>query len=174
MERLTELMRVQFEKMCKTGKLFRASVDPGQLWTTYLKEMEPDPIYRDTNSSVHNCNYCHAFIKRYGSIIALDSDLNIMTLFDLDIQDKEVEDEYGKSIRAMSALIKNAEVGGVFVESLSYLVNPRTPYETCPTNRQPSYLLGVRRNIKRYTIEAEVARFRDCRESDYYVQPLLH
>lgn len=34
MERLTELMRVQFEKMCKTGKLFRASVDSEQLWTT--------------------------------------------------------------------------------------------------------------------------------------------
>ena len=113
MERLTELMRVQFEKMCKTGKLFRSSVDPEQLWTTYLEGMKPDPNFRDIDSSVHNCNYCHAFVRRYGSIIALDSDLNIMTLFDLDIQDKEVEDEYGKSVRAMSALIKGAEVGGV-------------------------------------------------------------
>lgn len=100
MERLTELMRVQFEKMCKTGKLFRSSVDSEQLWTTYLEGMKPDPTFRDIDSSVHNCNYCHAFIRRYGNIIALDSDLNIMTLFDLDIQDKEVEDEYGKSVRA--------------------------------------------------------------------------
>ncbi len=160
MERLTELMRVQFEKMCKTGKLFRASVDPEQLWTTYLEGMKPDPIFRDIDSSVHNCNYCHAFVRRYGSIIALDSDLNIMTLFDLDIQDKEVEDEYGKSVRAMSALIKGAEVGGVFVESLSYLANPRTPYETNPTRNQASYLLGVRRNTKRYLLE-DVQRWPD-------------
>lgn len=56
MERLTELMRVQFEKMCKTGKLFRASVDSEQLWTTYLEGMKPDPTFRDIDSSVHNCN----------------------------------------------------------------------------------------------------------------------
>ena len=160
MERLTELMRVQFEKMCKTGKLFRSSVDPEQLWTTYLEGMKPDPTFRDIDSSVHRCNYCHAFVRRYGSIIALDSDLNIMTLFDLDIQDKEVEDEYGKSVRAMSALIKGADVGGVFIESLSYLVNPRTPYESNPTDNQPTYLLGVRRNTKRYLLE-DVQRWPD-------------
>lgn len=160
MERLTELMRVQFEKMCKTGKLFRASVDPEQLWTTYLEGMKPDPTFRDIDSSVHNCNYCHAFIRRYGNVIALDSDLNIMTLFDLDIQDKEVEDEYGKSVRAMSALIKGADVGGVFIESLSYLANPRTPYESNPTDNQPTYLLGVRRNTKRYLLE-DVQRWPD-------------
>lgn len=46
MERLTELMRVQFEKMCKTGKLFRASVDSEQLWTTYLEGNEARPNFQ--------------------------------------------------------------------------------------------------------------------------------
>lgn len=67
-----KLLQGRFDQMTKTGTLFISSVEGDVLWREYLKGFGNDPIYRDPASSVHNCNNCHNFIRRYGRIVALD------------------------------------------------------------------------------------------------------
>lgn len=42
--------------------------------------------------SAQICNMCKNFLHRYGNIVAVDENLDIMTLFDV-----EVDDEYSES-----------------------------------------------------------------------------
>ena len=74
------------------------------------------PVFRDPQSSEHNCNTCRNFFERYGNIVAVDEDLNIITMYD-----GETSDEYRESFRLMSELLKGAPIGGVFVETFNYL-----------------------------------------------------
>lgn len=154
MERLTKFIQAQFDKMSQTEKLFRADIDPELLWSTYLGGFSNDPIFRSTEASVHNCNYCKNFIRRYGNVVAIEEgSLSIMSIFDVDGLDPETEKEYGNSMRALSTLIKGAKIKDAFVETLGYLQNPRTPYEIYPEKDQPYFVLGVARNTKRYRQE---------------------
>lgn len=78
-------LQAQFDRMCATGKLFQSSVSGHELADTYLLGFGEDPVFRDPESSVHNCNMCKNFIHRYANIVAVDENLNIMTLFDVSI-----------------------------------------------------------------------------------------
>ena len=159
MEILTKVLQKQFSKMCETGRLFRAKVGGEDIWKAYLKGFGEDPIFRDPSTSVHNCNACHSFIRRYGNIVAINPEtLQTMTLFDLD--PTEVPDEYKKSIQDMSALIRKSEVADIFVETFSYLSDPKIHYELDGEveESQSKFALGIARNIKRYTA-VEAATF---------------
>lgn len=147
MKELNKLMQAQFDKMCATGKLFKSSITGTQVWDAYLKAFTPedDPIFRDPESSLHNCNLCNNFIRRYGNIVALDEDYNIMTIWDVD-----APEEYVKSCHKIRLLIKYAPIQDVFFETFTELNS--LPYES--TNKiQPIYKLGVDKNVKRYTRE---------------------
>ena len=145
MEKLNKLIQAQFDKMCATGKLFRSSITGQQVWDLYLKSFNKDPIFRDPESSEHNCNLCNNFIRRYGNIVALDGDYNIITIFDV-----EVESEFKPVVKALSKELKSAKIQDVFFETYNELNS--LPYESC-NKTQPIYKLGVDKNHKRYTKE---------------------
>ena len=67
MEKLNKKIQSQFDTMCQTGKLFRVEMSGQQVWDLYLSSFkkENDPIFIDPESSVHNCNHCKNFIRRY-------------------------------------------------------------------------------------------------------------
>lgn len=152
MEVLTKVLQKQFDKMCSTGKLFRVNVEGDLIWTAYMYGFGKDSIYRSSLSSVHNCNYCHGFIRRYGNVVAIDpKTYQTISLFDID--PAEVPDEYKKSIADMAKEVHAGEVKDVFVETYSFLSDPKTPYEPGCKSNQSAYKVGVERNIKRYTKE---------------------
>lgn len=152
MEVLTKVLQKQFDKMCSTGKLFRVNVEGDLIWTAYMYGFGKDPIYRNPDYSVHNCNYCHGFIRRYGNVVAIDpKTYQTISLFDVD--PAEVPDEYKKSIADMAKKVHAGEVKDVFVETYSFLSDPKTPYEPGCKSNQSAYKVGVERNIKRYTKE---------------------
>ena len=62
----------QLNKLAKTGKLYRSNVSGNEVWDMYIAGFEKDPIFRDPNSSEHNCNLCKNFIRRYGNIVAIN------------------------------------------------------------------------------------------------------
>lgn len=147
MQELTKLLQAQFDRMCKTGKLFRVAVTGQQVWDAYLAGFtnEQDPVFRDPNSTSHNCNNCNNFIRRYGNIVAFDDELNIMTIFDV-----ECDEEYYDTISGLSSKLSAAPIKDVFFETLAELNS--LPYEVVkPT--QDKYLLGLLSNHKRYTKE---------------------
>ena len=98
MKNLNKLIQARFDQMCQSGKLFRSTVTGDQLWQAYLEGFVEDAMFRDPESSEHNCNHCKNFIRRYGNVVAV-IDGKIATLFDV-----ETTDEYQNS---MSLLLRS-------------------------------------------------------------------
>lgn len=147
MKALLPILQAQFDKMCATGKLFKSSVSGSEMNKLYLKGFGVDPIFRDPNSSVHNCNQCTNFLHRYGNIVAVDENLNIMTIFDAD-----GGEEYRESFKLMSEALKTAAIEGVFVETYNML-STSLYYERPISKTQIAYRIGLDHNVKRYTKE---------------------
>ena len=141
----SKMLQEQFLKMCATGKLFRSKVSGDQLWEAYMRGFGEDPIFRDPESSVHNCNQCKHFFHRYGNIVAIAQDNSIMTMYD-----GETTDEYRESFRLMSKLLKSAPIEDVFVETFNYLYN--AVYARCSKN-DAIFALNLDHTVKRYTKE---------------------
>lgn len=151
MEQLVVQLQEQFNKMCATGKLFRADVSGQVVWDTYLSNFsdEEDPVFRDPQASSHNCNNCKNFVRRYGNIVALDENLNLMTIFDV-----EAVDEYANTIANLSEMIRSHKIENVFFETFMELNS--LPYEVCSKSMN-KFKLGTEKNHKRYTkAEAEM------------------
>lgn len=142
-----EAIQKQFTKMCNTGKLFRSSLTGQQVWDLYLKGFtkEQDPIFRDPASSSHNCNNCNNFMRRYGNIVAIDEDHNIMTIFDV-----ECDEEYQDTANGLSKALKSAKISEIFFETFNELNS--LPYESC-SKTSSKFQLGMAKNVKQYTQE---------------------
>lgn len=154
MKTVKEDIQKQINKMSETMFLFRSNISGDRLWDAYMKGFGNDPVFIDPNSSVHNCNYCKSFIRRYGNIVTFDNDGNIMTIWD-----NCSDDEYKESFKNMSKLLKSGHVQDIFIESFDFLEKVR--YEVKPKKDQLKYQLGIPYNIKRYT-EDDITRHPNC------------
>lgn len=149
MEILNKKIQEKFDEMSLTGKLFRVALTGQEIWDLYLKSFseENDPVFRDPNSTTHNCNLCNNFIRRYGNIVSIDENYNIVSMFDVDL---DADDEYVESMVALAKAIKKSTVKEIFQETFEEL--KKLPYESCKkTNME--FQLGVGSNVKRYTKE---------------------
>lgn len=151
---LTTKMQEQFAKMCATGKLFKSKMTGREVWNMYLDSFLDgnDPIFRDPESTSHNCNHCNNFIRRYGNVVAINSDLEIMTLFDIEI---ESGNEYLESFLNIATELGNSGVENIFYETFNELNS--LPYEQCSKTNEV-FRLGFEKNHKRYT-QAEADAF---------------
>ena len=141
----------QFNKMQKTGKLFRVNVSGDMIWETYISSFENNIIFRDPNSSFHNCNCCKNFIRRYGNIVSINSDGVLESIF----SNLGYIGEYTNPANFCNILITNAEIENVFFETFDEL-NIKVNYESCKKT-QSEFQLGIEQNFKRYTeIEANL------------------
>jgi hypothetical protein len=148
MEKFNEKIQEQFAKMCATGKLFKVKVTGKEIWKTYLNSFPQgtNPIFRDPESTVHNCNYCHNFIRRYGNVVAIDKKGDLITLFGA----TGIEEEYNVVAHECNIHILGSEIVDVFFETKKEL--QELAYAPIKTN-QLTYKLGVAKNHKRYTKE---------------------
>ena len=168
MQELKNLMQSQLEKMAATGKLFRSKITGKEVWDLYLSSFEDDPIFRDPESSTHNCNLCGNFIRRYGNIVALDEEYKIISLWDLDLV--LVPEEYTPSCRAVSKSLREAAIQDVFFETFEELNS--LPYEKCSKSHE-HFRLGIDKNVKQYTRE-EAEKFGRVNVKDIYTFHHLH
>lgn len=149
MELLAKAMNEHFKKMTQSHKpLYRVNCTGDELWSKYLEGFQPDPIFRDPNSSTHNCNMCKHFITHYGNIVSLNEDNTFTSIFDFEIPQTEKE-EYEKSILAMRELIHKSKVDNLFVVTRDSIA--RSNYDTCAIKNYQH--LGLSKNVKRYTKE---------------------
>lgn len=148
METVNQLIQAQFAKMCETGKLFRSNVSGSHVWDTYLRSFDNDPVFRSPDSSLHNCNTCNNFLRRYGNIVAIDGQFNLMSIFD--IYELSENSEYFNTMANLSNLIKSSGISEVFVETFDSLNS--LPYESCKKS-QSKYRLGIASNVKQYTAD---------------------
>jgi hypothetical protein len=145
MKELNKKLQVQFDRMCATGKLFKANISTREVWKIYLEGFVNEATFRDPESGEHNCNHCNNFIRRYGNIIALGENLEIMTIFDV-----FTTAEYQNSVDNMAKAIGQAGIVNIFFETYAELQS--LPYEKTKKN-QEVFRLGVDSNPKRYTQE---------------------
>ena len=147
MTSFTKKVQEQFVRMEQSGKLFRVELTGQQVWDLYLSSFskENNPTFRDPNSTSHNCNHCSNFIRRYGNIVSIDENYNIMSMFDVD-----ADDEYKDTAVALSKAIRASKITEVFFETFKELNS--LPYESCDKTSN-AFLLGVASNVKRYTKE---------------------
>ena len=105
MNQLVKKLQEQFDKMCATGKLFRSKVSGQELWDIYISSFkkEDNPVFRDPNSTLHNCNLCKNFIRRYGNIVAVDENYELMSIFDI-----SSPGEYQNSMENISKKLKSS------------------------------------------------------------------
>lgn len=150
MKEFSALLQKRFLQMCKTNKLFVSSISGQRIWNIYLQSFQPedDPVFRDPESSTHNCNLCNNFIRRYGNIVAIDPNTyELMSIWD--IYD-EVVSEYHNPCKKLSETIQKSFVDDIFIQTYSELNS--LPYEKTTTNMS-QYQLGMAYNVKRYTKE---------------------
>jgi len=147
MKAFNKKVQEQFNLMSQTGKLFRVELTGQQIWDLYLSSFtkENDPVFRDPASSVHNCNHCKNFIRRYGNIVSVDENYNIVTMFDV-----VADEEFENTAKVLSAAIKSSKITEVFFETFNELNS--LPYESC-VKSNAVFQLGVVSNPKRYTKE---------------------
>ncbi len=145
MKEFNKKVQERFAEMSKTGKLFRVQLTGQEVWDLYLKSFskENDPKFRDPESSTHNCNHCKNFIRRYGNIVSVDVDYNIITMFDFD-----AEGEFENTSKELANSLKASKITEVFFETFNELNS--LPYESCGKSNS-LFQLGVDKNSKRYT-----------------------
>lgn len=151
----------QFDQM-QQYKLFRLNCSGQQIWDTYLAGFtrEEDPVFRDPQSSTHTCNNDKNFIRRYGNVVAIDKDYNLMTLFDIDVTGSI----YENTVKNLRKFLQNYSVSEVFFETYDELNS--LPYEKI-TRNQSRYRLGHEKSLKRYSQE-EVNKFGVVNTTDVY------
>jgi Icc-related predicted phosphoesterase len=147
MKEFNKLIQSKFTQMSQSGKLFRVELTGQQIWDMYLGSFskENDPVFRDPSSTVHNCNHCKNFFRRYGNIVSIDESFNIVTMFDV-VPDVEFE----ATAKVMAAAIKASKIVEVFFETFNELNS--LPCEACNKTNEV-FQLGVASNPKRYTKE---------------------
>lgn len=153
-----------FKRMCETEALF--TVTAVDLWDTYLGGFGDDPVFRDPESSEHNCNCCNNFIRRYGNIVAIGESLEIITLFS-GIKNVGI---YQQSADACDAYLKSLPIHSKFVETFDMLNS--LPYERIKKT-DTLFKLGIDVSFKRYT-EEEVNKFGVVNSSVIYEFPHFH
>jgi hypothetical protein len=147
MQAFNKKIQTKFGEMAATGKLFRVALTGDKLWDLYLRSFskENDPVFRDPNSTEHNCNHCKNFIRRYGNIVSVDENYAVTTMFDV-----EADEEFAATVAALSQEIKAYLITEVFFETFKELQS--LPYESCSKHGE-MFQLGVASNPKRYTTE---------------------
>ena len=144
MKELQQKLQKQMDKMASSGKLFRSQITGQAVWDIYIKSFVTDPIFRDPDSSTHNCNLCKNFIRRYGNIVAI-VDNKIQTIWDV-----TADEEFKPVIKALSTILKASKVESVFFETYNELNSLN--YEKC-SKTNTKFRLGIDKNHKRYTKE---------------------
>jgi hypothetical protein len=86
--------------------LFQTNLDRGLknlLWEKYLNAFE-----EADEKQHHNCNYCRGFIKRWASIVHINDNYELESMFDV------INDEYQEVADGLSQLIKSLPIQSVF------------------------------------------------------------
>lgn len=168
MEKFVEKTKEHFKKMCSSGRLFRTNISGREIYQFYLMAFPDggDPVFRDPSSSTHNCNNCNNFIKRYGNIVSVDGNGELVTLFGAE----GIPEPHATVAKQLDTLIKARAIENVFFETFAELNSLN--YEKCRKG-QDLFRLGIAENHKRYS-EAEVAQYGVVNTTDIYKFTHLH
>ena len=160
-KQFNDKIKQQFDIM-QQYKLYRLKTTGQEIWDNYLNGFKPNenPVFRDPNSSEANANNDKNFIRRYGNIVAINEDCNIISMFDINVEGTK----YENTIKSLRELILKSEIKEVFFETFDELHS--LPYEKT-TKTQEKFQLGHEKTLKKYTQE-EADKFGVVNTKDIY------
>ena len=105
-----QAIQQQFANM-QGHTLYRAALDGDALWAAYLEAFPAgsNPIYKERTE--HDCSCCRHFVKTVGGVVSIVNG-EIKSLWDCTIGG-----HYGVVAEAMSALVKLAPIGNIFLHT---------------------------------------------------------
>ena len=89
--------------------LFFTSATKDELWETYLGSFDPKDNPLHITNTVHDCNCCRDFIKTVGNVVAVNADLELESVWDIDVG------EYQYIADAMASLVKSRGIRSKFL-----------------------------------------------------------
>jgi hypothetical protein len=105
-------MRSHFDKMIKNARnLFVVEINRDKIWEVYLNSFpEADGVRQS-----YNCNTCKSFLRQWGSLVAINDDYSITTLWDF----TPSNDLFEPVVKNMSEYIKSNVISDLFINTLS-------------------------------------------------------
>jgi hypothetical protein len=103
-------------EMQKSDGLFLAKIDRDIIWQTYLNAF-PEELRQG-----NNCNCCKSFIRQYGGTVTFDSKLNMISVWDV-----EIEGIYAEPIKALADYVKTCQVDSIFLSEFKHVGTDRSP-----------------------------------------------
>ncbi len=102
----------QFEKMSKDGVLFMSLATKDDVWDKYLASFPEgtNEIFRERTE--HDCVCCRQFIRYVGRILGQDKKGNLVSVWDLN-----VDNFYQEVADSLSKFNKEAGIGGIFLHA---------------------------------------------------------
>lgn len=99
-----------------TSDLFVSSIDPDLLWEKYLQSFPEgsNPIFRQR--SEHDCQCCKHFIRNFGSVVSINDNLELVTIWDL----KDLEFPYDVVAEQMSKFVRSSEKNASSIKDVFY------------------------------------------------------
>lgn len=104
------LITKRLDEMSARGTLFVTDVDTEVLWNKYLDSFPAgtNNIYKVRRG--FDCSCCHNFVRRYGNVVAIDSDCNLMTMWDI-----LPEYPYNAVVPILAEYVKTAPIKSLFL-----------------------------------------------------------
>lgn len=94
-----------------TPVAFVADITGDELWEAYLAAFPEgmNPLFRKRRE--YDCSCCRNWMRRFGNVITVDSEYNVITAWDLDAQDAD----WQQIANTLASLVKSRGIAGVFV-----------------------------------------------------------
>ncbi len=154
---LADAVNKRFNELCsKYGNLYIVDMNKKQAWKKYLRSYPTgtDQIWRDPESTKHNCMACKHTLRQFGNIVAINGNNEIETIWKVD----GVDGTYGEVASKMDKYIKTLPISGVFVEDIDYLKSLSSTKKGGKNELQykkikGAYRVGKKNNIVMYTKE---------------------
>lgn len=150
------VLQNNFNKMIEGDKkLFRVNIPGETLVEKYLGSFKVYTIFK--NSSEHDCNACKSFIKKYGNVVSIDSNLNMRSIFDI-----EEEHEYKHAFDIMKNEVYKASIENIFVETKLNLqkMGYKSSGETSTLGLASNKRVYTDQEIKEFNLEQKEYVFR--------------
>lgn len=143
-----------FQRAAAEKPLFQVALNQRKLWELYLNSFPQgtNPLHRTRHE--YDCDCCRRFFYAAGSIVYIDGQLTLHSLFDFDAGDPAFQ----QVMDALDAFVKAHPIAGPYIASRGEVGAPGPPVWTaratsmcggtftCPCRHRPSFC-GPRRRM---------------------------
>lgn len=116
-----DAVEAQFNQMTQNNALlFTTKISREEMVAQYQDSFPEgtNPIFRERRE--HDCNSCNSFIQQVGNVVAIDKDLKLVSVWDV----QGLPEPYQEVADTMSQVVKSFEIDSVFISEFPTVSKP--------------------------------------------------